>query len=171
MMVRAALRSDCVTPPGPVLFTHHCYTVSSQGVEGEHCWVAVAYSCPRLFSVSSQTKKQEQLINQQGKIVLLHKSLWSNYNRSYSQFKFSSVAQSCPTLCNLLNHSIPGLPVHYQLPEPTQTHVHLVGDAIQTSQPLSSPSPATNPSHPGLISFRRSSQSILKETYSRHPKN
>ena len=152
MMVRAALRSDCVTPPGPVLFTHHCYTVSSQGVEGEHCWVAVAYSCPRLFSVSSQTKKQEQLINQQGKIVLLHKSLWSNYNRTYSQFKFSSVAQSCPTLCNLLNHSIPGLPVHYQLPEPTQTHVHLVGDAIQTSQPLSSPSPATNPSqHQGLF--------------------
>ena len=51
---------------------------------------------------------------------------------------FSSVAQSCPTLCDPMNHSTPGLPVHHQLPEFTQTHVHRVGDAIQTSQPLSS---------------------------------
>ena len=53
----------------------------------------------------------------------------------------SSVAQSCPTLCDPMNYSTPGLPVHHQLPEFTQTHVHLVGDAIQTSHPLSSPSP------------------------------
>ena len=58
-----------------------------------------------------------------------------------------SVTQSCPTLCNLMNHSTPGLPVHHQLPEFTQTHVHRVGDAIQPSHPLSSPSPpAPNPS-------------------------
>ena len=55
--------------------------------------------------------------------------------------QFSSVTQSCPTLCDPMNHSTPGLPVHHQLPEFTQTHVHWVSDAIQPSHPLSSPSP------------------------------
>ena len=60
---------------------------------------------------------------------------------------FISVPQSCPTLCDPMNHSMPGLPVHQQLPEFTQTHVHWVGDANQPSHPLSSPSPpAPNPS-------------------------
>ena len=54
--------------------------------------------------------------------------------------QFSSVAQSCPTLCDPMNHSTPGLPVHHQLPEFTQTHAHRVGDAIQPSHPLSFPS-------------------------------
>ena len=61
--------------------------------------------------------------------------------------QFSSVAQSCPTLCDPMNHSTPGLPVHHQLPEFTQIHIHPVSDAIQPSHPLSSPSPpAPNPS-------------------------
>ena len=61
--------------------------------------------------------------------------------------QFSSVAQSCPTLCNPMNRSMPGLPVHQQLLEFTQTHVHRVSDAIQPSHALSSPSPAApNPS-------------------------
>ena len=61
--------------------------------------------------------------------------------------QFSSVAQSCRTLCNPMNRSTPGFPVHHQLPEFTQTHVHRVSDAIQPSHPLSSPSPpAPNPS-------------------------
>ena len=66
---------------------------------------------------------------------------------------FSSDAQSCPTLCDPMNRSTPGLPVHHQLPEFTQTHVHRVSDAIQPSHPLSSPSPpAYNPSqHQGLF--------------------
>ena len=98
--------------------------------------------------------------------------------------QFSSVAQSCPTLCNPMNCSMPGPPVHHQLPEFTQTLVHWVSDDIQPSHPLSSPSPALNLSqhqgpfkwvnsphqvanywsfsfnisasneHPGLISFR-----------------
>ena len=55
--------------------------------------------------------------------------------------QFGSVAQSCLTLCNPMNHSTPGFPVHHQLPEFTQTHVHQVSDAIQPSHPLSSPSP------------------------------
>ena len=60
---------------------------------------------------------------------------------------FSSVTQSCPTLCNPMNPSTPGLPVHHQIPKFTQTHVDRVGDAIQPSHPLSSPSPpAPNPS-------------------------
>jgi len=67
--------------------------------------------------------------------------------------QFSSVAQSCPTLFDPVNHSTPGLPVHHQYPEFIQTHVHRVGDAIQPSHPLSSPSPpAPNPSqHQGLF--------------------
>ena len=68
-------------------------------------------------------------------------------NICISSVQFSSVAQSCPTLCDPMNRSTPGLPVHHQLPEFTQTHVHRVGDAIQPSHPLLSPSPsAPNPS-------------------------
>ena len=55
--------------------------------------------------------------------------------------QFSSVAQSCPTLCDPMNRITPVLPVHHQLPEFTQTHIHQVCDAIQPSNPLSSPSP------------------------------
>ena len=58
-----------------------------------------------------------------------------------SSVQFSSVAQSSPTVCDPMNRNTPGLPVHHQLPEITQTHVHRVGDAIQPSHPLSSPSP------------------------------
>ena len=66
---------------------------------------------------------------------------------SFSSVQFSSVPQSCPTLCDPMNRSTPGLPVHDQLPEFTQTHVHGVSDAIQPSHPLLSPSPpAPNPS-------------------------
>ena len=54
--------------------------------------------------------------------------------------QFSSVTQLCLTLCNPMNHNMPGLPVHHQLREFTQTHVHWVSDAIQSSHPLSSPS-------------------------------
>ena len=70
----------------------------------------------------------------------------------HCQLTISSV-QSCPTLCDHINRSMPGLPVHHQLPEYTQTHVHQVGDAIQPSHPLSSPSPpAPNPpQHQGLF--------------------
>ena len=77
---------------------------------------------------------------------------------------FSSVAQSCPTLCDPMNHSTPGLPVHHQLLEFTQTHVHQVGDAIQPSHPLSSPSPpAPNPSqHQSLFQWVNSSHEVAK---------
>ena len=79
--------------------------------------------------------------------------------------QFSSVAQSCPTLCNSMNRSTPGLPVHHQLPEFIQTHVHWVDDAIQPSHPLLSPSsPAPNPSqHLGL--FRWVNLHLLKHLW------
>ena len=76
--------------------------------------------------------------------------------------QFSSVAQSCPTLCDPMNRSTPGLPVHHQLPEFTQTHIHQVSDAIQPSHPLSSPSPpAPNPSqHQSLFQRVNSSNEV-----------
>ena len=61
----------------------------------------------------------------------------------HQSIQFSLVTQSCPTLCDPMDRSTPGLPVHHQLPELTQTHVHRVGDAIQPSHPLSFPSPPT----------------------------
>ena len=78
--------------------------------------------------------------------------------------QFSSVAQSCPTLCDPMYCSTPGLPVHHQLPEFTQTHVHWVGDAIQSSHPLLSPSPpAFNLSqHQGLFKWVSSSHQVVK---------
>ena len=78
--------------------------------------------------------------------------------------QFSSVAQSCPTLCDPMNRSTPGLPVNHQLPESTQTHVHRVSDAIQPSHPLSSPSPpALNISqHHGLFKWVSSSHQVAK---------
>ena len=78
--------------------------------------------------------------------------------------QFSSVAQSCPTLCDPANRSTPGLPAHHQLPEFTQIHVHRVSDAIQPSHPLLSPSPPTpNPSqHQSLFQWVNSSHEVAK---------
>ena len=77
----------------------------------------------------------------------------------------SLVTQSCLTLCDTMNRSTPGLPVYHQLPEFTQTHVHWVGDAIQPSHPLSSPSPPArlNPSqHQGLFKWVSSSHEVAQ---------
>ena len=78
--------------------------------------------------------------------------------------QFSSVMQSCRTLHDPMNHRMPGLPVHHQLPEFTQTHVHWVSDAIQPSHLLSSPSPpAPNPSqHQGLFQWVNSLHEVAK---------
>ena len=77
--------------------------------------------------------------------------LWKT--STFNSDQFSSVTQSCPTICNPMNHSTPGLPVHHQLSEFTQTHIHRVSDAIQPSHPLSSTSlPAPKPSQLLLLS-------------------
>ena len=96
--------------------------------------------------------------------VTLHHAHLFAHSISFSITQFSSVAQSCPTLCNPLNHSMPGLLVHHQLLEFTQTHAHRVSDAIQPSHPLSSPSaPAHNPSqHQGLFQWVNSSHEVAK---------
>ena len=77
----------------------------------------------------------------QGQAQKLIFQLRTYYNQTLEIHQFSSVAQSCPTLCDPMDHSTPGLPVHHQLPEFTQTHVDRISDAMQPSHPLLSPSP------------------------------
>ena len=91
----------------------------------------------------------------------LDKIMWIPVKGS---IQFSSVTQSCPTLCDPMNSSTPGLPVHHQLPEFTQTHVHRVSDGIQPSHPLSSLSPpAPNPSqHQSLFQWVNTSHEVAK---------
>ena len=92
-----------------------------------------------------------------------HSIFWKTASQ-FGSVQFSSVAQSCPCLCDPMNHSMPSLPVHYQPPESTQTHIHRVSDAIQPSHPLSSPSPsAPNPSqHQSLFQWVNSLHEVAK---------
>ena len=87
-----------------------------------------------------------------------------NYFNKYRTTQFSSVTQSCLTLCDPTDCSTPGLPVHHQLPKLAQTHVHWVGDAIQPSHPLLSPSPPTFSlsQHPGFSQWVSSSHQVAK---------
>ena len=103
----------------------------------EHPGLVRSPFSPR-YSQDSSPIPQLKSINSSALSILYSPSVY---------IQFSSVAQSCLTLCDPMNCSTPGLPVHHQLPEFTQTHVHRVRDAIQLSHPLSSPSPpAPNPS-------------------------
>ena len=88
---------------------------------------------------------------------------WS-FSFCISSVQFSSVTQSCLTLCNPMNCSMPGLPVHHQLPEFTQTLVLRVSDAIQLSDPLSSPSPPAHnlSQHQSLFQWVNSSHEVAK---------
>ena len=91
----------------------------------------------------------------------IQKKLWSWH--LVPLVKFRSLTQSCPTLCDSINYSTPSLPVHHQLLELTQIHVHRVGDDIQPSHTLPSPSPAFNLSqHQGLFQWVSSSQQVAK---------
>ena len=122
-----------------LIFKNKCHPLSMQSVflVSQHSW-------PQLY----------------GQICFA--SIFSN--NPFSSVQFSSVAQLCPTLCHPRNHSTPGLPAHYKLPEFTQTHAHRVDDAIQPSHPLSSPSPsAPNLSqHQGLFQWVNSSHEVAK---------
>ena len=94
-------------------------------------WATVPSGCKELGTTERLSMHAER------------KAFW----KLLTEVQFSSVTESCPTLCNPMNCSTPGLPVHHQLPESTQTHVHRVSDAIQPSHPRSFPSPpAPNPS-------------------------
>ena len=104
--------------------------------------------------------------------LICSKSQGNNYSQRYDHrrktkhlsLQFSAVAQSCPILCDPMDCSTLGLPVHHQLPEFTQTHVHWVGDTIQPSYPLSSPSlPAFNlPQHQGLFQWVSSLHQVAR---------
>ena len=124
----------------------------------------------QMYKVNSQHTQQNAW---KDLILPLKYSLWLSLlleivkgkkTHKCSSVQFSSVTQSCPTLCDPMNRSTPGLPVHHQLPEFTQTHVHRVSDAIQPSHPLSSPSPpAHNPSqHQSLFQWVNSSHEVAK---------
>ena len=95
---------------------------------------------------------------------IMHGSIQIRQDRGMDfNAQFSSVAQLCLTLCDPMNRSTPGLPVHHQLPEFTQTHVHRVSDAIQPSHPLSPSPPAPNPSHhQSLFQWVNSSHEVAK---------
>ena len=145
---------DCSTPGFPV---HHqlpqlAQTHVGDVIQPSHSLVIPFPSCLQSFSASRSFQ-------------------WLSFTHIYILFLnilfhygFSSVTQSCPTLCNPMDCSPPGLPVHRQLPEFTQTHVHWVSDAIQPSHPLSSPSPpALNLSqHQGLFKWVSSSHQVAK---------
>ena len=119
--------------------THAFWAAGIQGVLWWSCRGEIEGAIQRSASVASSWDNSQ---------VLIVKWLQSNSylkvslkGNQPSSVQFSSVAQLCPTLCDPMNCSMPGLPVHHQLPEFTQTHVHRVSDAIQPSHPLLSPSP------------------------------
>ena len=127
---------------------------SSLASENEHCsqfYVIVGYYYLWSFQVA---------------LYLTLGSFFTVYADQYSFecYQFSSVAQLCLTLCDPMNHSMPDLPVHHQLLEFTQTHIHWVADSIQSSHPLSSPSPpAPYPSqHQSLFQWVNSSHEVAK---------
>ena len=133
-----------------ILLQHH-------SLKPVHCWAKSFKLCPigQWFSTLARHQNHlERLI------------LFSIISRPIhvAVVQFSSVAQSCPTFCNPMNNSTPGLPVYHQLPEFTQIHVHRVSDAIQPSHPRSSPSPpAPNPSqHQSLFQWVNSSHEVAK---------
>ena len=115
-------------------------------------------------SRSSHVKIQEAIVLTDSQIVI--SATWRVKIGRCGEVPRSviSVTQLCPTLWDPMNCSTPGLPVHHQLPEFTQTHIHRVGDAIQPSYPLSSPSPpAPNPSeHQGLFQWVNSLHEVAK---------
>ena len=120
-------------------WTVACQASLSLGFPRQEYWSGLPFSSPRIF------------LTQGSNLGLLH-------------YQIRSVAQSCPTLCDPMNLSTPGLPVHHQLLEFTQTHVHRVSDAIQPSHPLSSPSSlAPSPSqHQSLFQWVNSSHEVAK---------
>ena len=119
--------------------------------------------CPQAFFFSACCTPLS--VHFHSKSLLLRKTSSLHWSFCFlSSVQFSSVAQSCPTLCNPVNCSTPGLPVYHQLPEFTQTHIHQLSDAIHPSHPLSSPSPPDhNPSqHQSLFQWVNSSHEVTE---------
>ena len=144
----------CILSPCLVNFYAE-YIMRNTGLDEVQAWIRIARRNINNLRYADDTTLMEE--NEELKSLVMKV-------KEDSVVQFSSVTQLCPTLCNPINHSTPGLPVHHQLPEFTQTHVHKVGDAIQPSHPLSSPSPpAPNPSqHQGLFQWVNSSYEVAK---------
>ena len=116
-----------------------------------HIYIQIYITCASNFCKDLQgTGKNKQLFTKKRSEIFKRGKLHTIYTLLYLlkfelyKYQFSSVIQSCSTLCNPTGCSTPGLPVHYLLLELAQTHVHRVSDAIQPSHPLSSPPPAFN---------------------------
>ena len=168
--------SECIclsSPVGHVAglmdFLYKERVVSAQCYTGSSCEVSASgimsvFCLPKILSVLmiEMSTKCSVSIKPFSKHFLIN-NLFNAFS-VHIEVLFSSVAQSCPTPCDPMDCSAPGLPVHHQLPEFTQTHVHWVGDAIQPSHPLWSPSPpAFNLSqHQGLFKWVSSSHQVVK---------
>ena len=146
-------------PPPSLVLARELYTFSigyySKSKECLNVVKVLPDPCPEF---TFQDDRINQKVLKKEKHVLKQDTLLLYY------LQFSSVAQLSPTLCNPMNRSMPGLPVHHQLPEFTQAHIHRVSDAIQPSHPLSSPTPpAPNPSqHQSLFQRVNSSHEVAK---------
>ena len=143
-----------------------------------HDWsnLAAAAACRHVMPYKAECYKGSGIISQGSTQGLVLKTVFVlecagfeqprsvEGTHSWPEIQFSSVTQSCPTLCNPMDCSMPGLPVHRQLLKFTQSHVHWVGDAIQPSHPLSSlPPPAFNLSQDqGLFKWVSSSHQVAK---------
>ena len=160
------------------LWTVVCQAPPSMGFSRQEYWNGFPFPSPGDLPVPGIEPKSPALVADSSLFEPL--SMWAtnetwtfpirdvNYsvcNKTYISVQFSSVGQSCPTLCDPMKHSTPGYPVHHQLPEYTQINVHWVSDAIQISHPLSFPSPPA-PIPPSIRVF--SNESVLPI---RWPKN
>ena len=172
---------DCSTPGLPVhhqlpeLAQTHVHQVNHRTISSS---VITFFSCLQSFPASGSSPMNQffpsggQSIEASASASVLPMNIQDWFplgltgliSSQSSSVHFSPVAQSCPTLSDPMDYSTPGFPVHHQLLEFTQTHVHWVGDAIQPSHSLSSPSPpAFNLSqHWGLFQWVSSSQEVAK---------
>ena len=125
----------------PWFFNSECLTIPSWRLPFLLSYSRAEFGSVLLLCLTPNKQVLNEMFNNEDKngTFLMACSKWKEIftHESYS----SSVTPSCPTLCDPMNHSMPGLPVNHQLPEFTQTRVHWVGGAIQQSHPLSSPSP------------------------------
>ena len=170
---RQHARVPCPSPtprvyPNSCPLNRWCHpTISSSGVPFSSC--LQSFPAPGSFPMSQFFVSGGQIIGASASASVLPMNIQDWFHKefgsdTYEPLQFSSVAQSCPILCNPMDCSTPGFPVHYQLPELAQTHVHRVSDAIKPSHSPSSPSPpAFNLSqHQGLFQSVSSSHQVDK---------
>ena len=162
----------CALVPGSCKYWAHVFLSpcsSARKATTKRSLCTAVKSSPQFLQLEKSPQSDKDPIQPKINKILINlinyiKKIFTIFRLEWCSDQFSLVAELCPTLCDPMNHSTPGLPVHHHLPEFTQTHVHQVGDAIQPSHPLSSPSPpAPNPSqHQGLLQWVNSSHEVAK---------